>query len=252
MTKILLLILSVAFFITSCSPSNKTSFNDPLPVITTEENIEVTENHLDDIIFFGESTTYHLKSRGVLPDGTNTKQVWAPKSGTLMLDASICDCKIIYPESNEETSLKEALLRKKPKKMLLTFGLNGATIFINKGEAYFKYCYQKLINLICEASPNTEIIINSCFPIGKNMDMSRYSINSKELNSYIDTLNIWAKKLANENGLTFTDTAVLLKDSNGYLASSFQADDGYHLNTAAYNEILKFLNNDLQKRNKIK
>ena len=63
---------------------------------------EAQEDIIDKIIFLGESTTYHLKSRGVLSGGTQTTQVWAPKSGTLMLDTSTAHCRIVYPETNEK------------------------------------------------------------------------------------------------------------------------------------------------------
>ena len=232
----------LSFLLTLCACANLKPAESDIPVLITEENYSTTDTYLDDITFLGESTTYHLKSRGVLSGGKNTTQVWAPKSGTLMLDASICECRIIYPETKEELSLGEALKLKKPKYMLLTFGLNGATAFISKGEGYFKYCYQKLIDLIFEYSPDTKIIINSCFPIAKNMDMSRYTVDAKTLNAYIDTINGWARALASENGVFYTDTASRLKDEEGYLKPSLQAEDGYHLNESAYREILSYLN----------
>lgn len=245
MLKSILCLCVVSFILFSCAPNNID--NPSVPVIITEETGNEKKNYIDDITFLGESTTYHLKSRGVLSDGKNTKQVWAPKSGTLMLDASIGDCRIIYPDSQKEISLEEALKLKKPKMMLLTFGLNGATGFISRGESYFKFCYQKLIDMIKKSSPETEIIINSCYPIAKNMNMSHYTVDAKTLNSYIDTINLWAKSLAEENALIFTNSASALKDSDGYLSKSLQAEDGYHLNAEAYKAILKYLNKEIQK-----
>lgn len=245
-TSFICVILSTILALSACSKPTPDEID--IPVSITEENDILSDSYLDDITFLGESTTYHLKSRGVLSGGKNTTQVWAPKSGTLMLDASICECRIIYPETKEEISLEEALKRKKPKYMLLTFGLNGATAFISKGESYFRYCYQKLIDLICKCSPDTKIIINSSFPVAKSMDMSRYTIDSKTLNSYINTINGWAKALANENGALYTDTASRLKDREGYLKPSLQAEDGYHLNESAYREILSFLNENRYKK----
>lgn len=234
----------ILFTLTACGTVN--TVDPPLPVIVTEESDLKETNYIDTVTFFGESTTYHLKSRGVLSGGKNTLQVWGPKSGTLMLDPAINDCRIIYPETNEEISLEEALKRKRPETMLLTFGLNGATNFIARGDPYFKYCYQKLIDTIKKASPQTRIIINSCFPVAKNMDMSRYTIDSQVLNSYIDTLNKWAKEIAHTNNLQYTDSASVIKDEQGYLDARYQVDDGYHLNTEAYRLILKYLNENIQ------
>lgn len=245
--------LLITLALTSCSMNISDKSNMPLPVIATEEekesetSIKNKKSHIDDIIFLGESTTYHIKSRGVLSGGKETTQVWGPKSGTLMLDTTINDCRIIYPEDNLEMSLGEALKRKQPKIMLLTFGLNGAANFITRGESYFKFCYQKLIDEIKTNSQNTKIIINSCFPIAQNMDMSRYTVDAKGLNMYINTINEWARKLATENGLQYTDSASVLKDRDGYLSPQYQVEDGYHLNSEAYNVILNYLNDYLNK-----
>ena len=239
MPKITLVVFLALFIFSSCvAPS---PIESDLPAVLTEKNVIAEENYLDKIIFLGESTTYHLKSRGVLSGGTNTTQVWGPKSGTLMLDASISDCRIIYPESKEELALCEALKKKQPEYMMLTFGLNGATNFISHGSSYFKYCYQKLIDLISQSSPKTKIIINSCFPVAKNMDMKNYTIDAKTLNSYINTINGWAKELAEQNGVYYTDSSSAIKDNEGYLDSKYQVEDGFHLNANAYRKILQFI-----------
>ena len=200
-----------------------------------------SQDIIDEFVFLGESTTYHLKSRGVLSGGTQTKQVWAPKSGTLMLDPSTYNCRIIYPETDEELDLSEALKRKKPKYILLTFGLNGATKHVSRGEDYFKSCYSRLISTINSASPETVVILQSCFPVGKGMDMSSHSVSVSTLNQYIDTLNTWTRELASELSIKYLNTAPLLKDSEGFLKNEFQADDGYHLTREAYLEILNYI-----------
>ena len=246
MLKITLIFLISILLFTSCNVKNTNE--KPISVVINQESQSIACNTIDDVIFLGESTTYHIKSRGILAEGKNTKQVWAPKSGTLMLDPTIEDCMIVYPDTNEEISLKEAISRKKPKIIFLTFGLNGATNFIARGDSYFKYCYQKLIDIISDTSPDTRIIINSCFPIAKSMDMSRYTVDASVLNSYIDTLNIWACSIAEKNKAIFIDTASALKDKDGYLAQQYSVDDGYHLNAEAYRVILNILKNNLQNK----
>lgn len=244
------IIICVSLF--SCGVQSIADSN--IAVIATdlsESESSALENNkisIDDIIFLGESTTYHLKSRGVLSGGKETTQVWAPKSGTLMLDASISECRIVYPETGEELSLEAAIKRKKPMAMLFTFGLNGATDFNKRGEKYFKFCYQKLLDTVKAASPDTEIIINSCFPIAKSMDMSRYTVDARALNLYIDNINLWAQNLARENNLRYTDSASALKDAEGFLTPELQAEDGYHLNERAYELILKYLDNELKNK----
>ncbi len=198
-------------------------------------------SYIDSFIFIGESTTYHLKSRGVLSGGKNTKQIWAPKNGTMTLDLSVDKIKIVYGETGEELTFYEAAAKKRPKYVIMTFGLNGAVQNIARGEEYFKSCYKKLINAIKSASPDTKIIIQSAFPVAENMDMSAYSISQKTLNEYIDTINEWSYSLAKSENLRYLDTAEILKDENGNLKLEYQSGDGYHLTKEAYEKILYYI-----------
>ena len=205
------------------------------------QSTDAAQAYIDSFIFLGESTTYHLKSRGVLSGGVNTLQVWAPRSGTMMLDQSTAQARIIYPENDSEMDLSDAVALKKPKYMLLTFGLNGAVRSISRGEIYYKSCYAKLISTIKTASPDTVVIIQSCFPVAKNMDISSYEISVSELNRYIDTLNGWASELADEIGVQYLNTSKILKDEQGFLKEEYQVGDGYHLTRTAYEKILHYL-----------
>ena len=181
---------------------------------------DMGEDYIDSFIFLGESTTYHLKSRGVLKDGKNTKQVWAPKSGTVNLDTTVGSLKIVYPETGEELTVGEAVQRKKPQRILLTFGLNGAVEKIRRGEEYFRSCYLTLINAIRQGSPETVIILQSSFPISENMDMTNYSVDAATLMEYIRTINGWTAALAKDEGLGYLNTVEALVDEKGFLLSS--------------------------------
>ena len=209
--------------------------------IVLREGQDAGEEYIDSFIFLGESTTYHLKSRGVLKGGTKTTQVWSNKLGTINLDAGIASLKIVYPETGEELALSDALCRRRPERMILTFGLNGATDKIRRGEEYFRKCYLSLIDVIRASNPDTEIILQSCFPIGKGMDMSAYSVDAATLCSYIERINSWTLDLAESEGLKYLNTAETLKDGEGFLRAEYCADDGYHLNTAAYKDILWYI-----------
>lgn len=241
MLKILMLILIFTLTITGCSPSQCAQ---NITVNANESAIENDNGYINKIIFLGESTTYHLKSRGVLEGGTKTTQVWAPKSGTLMLDTSTHECRIMFPETNEELELSSAIKIKQPEYMMLTFGLNGASGFIKKGEQYFALCYQKLIDAIKSASPKTSVIINSCFPVAKNMDTTNYEIDTQTLNSYIDTINAWAKTIAKKNNLVYLNTSEVLKNHQGFLKEGYHTEDGFHLTAAAYKAILEYIKNN--------
>ncbi len=231
---------------TSAHSDSKASASDTQASLSPEavplpEGVDLGQEYIDAFVFLGESTTSHLKNRGVLSGGTNTKQVWSTKSGTLMLDSATAECQIVYPESGEELDLGAAMANKQPKYMLLTFGLNGAAGNVRRGASYFKGCYGELIDTLQAASPQTVIILNSCFPVAASMDMSNHSVSVEELNSYIDILNNWTSQLAAERGLGYLNSAEVLKDADGFLFEKYQAGDGYHLTKEAYIEILKYI-----------
>lgn len=231
-------ILSVSLI--SCKSSAPSDLSDRKTALM-QQTADMGQEYIDSLIFLGESTTYHMKSRGVLAGGQQTTQVWAPKSGTANLDSSAAHLKIVYPQTGEEISVGEAAKRAQPKRIILTFGLNGAVQKISAGEAFFRYCYMALINAILENSPNTEIILQSCFPIAADMDVSNYSVDVIGLLECIKTINCWTHALAEDEGLGYLNTAEALCDEGGFLKKRFDAGDGYHLNTQAYLVILRYI-----------
>ncbi len=249
------LILFIVLAITAsanigCSPeaptddteSRESLFDNSVPTFSPlPQTADAGMEYIDEFVFLGESTTYHLKSRGVLSGGTDTKQVWAPKSGTLMLDPTTSNARIIYPDSGEELDLSVAAARKKPKYILLTFGLNGAVSTVRHGENYFKDCYTELIDTLLTASPESIIILQACFPVSAAMDMSDFSINAETLNEYIDRINRWSCELSEQLGIGYLNTAEILKTDDGYLLPEYDAGDGYHLSREAYLQILKYM-----------
>ena len=80
---------------------------------TLLEGEDMGQSYIDSFIFIGESTTYHMKNRAVLSGGKDTKQIWAPRGGTMTLDLCVDNIKIVYPETSEELTFSEAAARKK-------------------------------------------------------------------------------------------------------------------------------------------
>lgn len=240
------LLLSVFLPLAACRatpslPTVQGTPTEPTSSAIVAESEETGEDYLDSFVFLGESTTYHLKSRGVLRGGTKTTQVWGTDNGTAMLDTAIASLRIRYPETDELLTIGEATKRKHPERIFLCFGLNGAVQFGKRGGDYFKECYRLLLNEIRTASPDTKIVIASCFPVAENMDMCRYSITLDELNAQIDEINAWALELCEEEGLPYLAVNEILKDEHGRLKMEYQNGDGHHLTRGAYLEILKYL-----------
>jgi hypothetical protein len=166
-----------------------------------QECEDLGQAYVDSFIFLGESTTYHLKNRGVLTEGTNTRQVWGTPSGTINLDTTIGTLKIVYPPTGELLTIGEAVRREQPRRMLLCFGLNGAVGNVRRGKEYFQGCYRILIDAIQKNSPTTEILLQSAFPVAKNMNMTHFSVDLDTLNAHIRTINAWTEELAEEYGI---------------------------------------------------
>ena len=202
--------------------------------VVLPESADKGQAYIDSMIFLGESTTAHLRSRGVLSGGTQTKQVWADASNTMMLSLEILKNKVIYPETGEVVTIPEAIARKKPAYIVLAFGVNGLSGFAQNQRLYAS-AYAKLIGAIHEQSPDTKVILQTVYPVGQNYEGAR------EVNQKIDLLNEWLPDIAKENGAYVVDTASCLKDDTGMLRSEYAQADGLHLTADAYRAILQYL-----------
>ena len=236
-------ILLFGLFLSGCTPRGGTEQEDEsmLPAASIQKGRDLGQAYIDSFIFFGESTTYHLKARGVLKDGIQTTQVWGPSSGTVNLDTTIGTLKIVYPKTGKELTFGEAIRREKPARILLCFGLNGAVSNVRRGKEYFQGCYRILIDAVKNNSPCTEIFLQSAFPVAENMDMTHFSCDLDTLNAHIRTINAWTEELALEYGIAYLNTAEALCDDQGRLRLEYQNGDGHHLTAAAYEKILYYI-----------
>lgn len=184
------------------------------------------------LCFLGDSLTAHLISREVLKGGRSTTQVLATRAGMLNLNSEITYAKVILPESGEAMTAAEAVAKKQPPILIITLGTDWGVSYLSADE--FKYCYSKLIKEIRRASPDTDIILQSIFPV---------SIDCKVLdNKRIDRANDWVKELCQDHGLKYLNTAEILKDGDGNLRRELcDSSDGIHLTRDAYIEILGYI-----------
>ena len=207
------------------------------PVLKETEDAGMA--YIDKMIFFGESTTTHLRARGVLSGGIETHQVWADSSGTKTLSSRILSEPILYPPTGESLTLSEALAKETPDYVVLSFGLNNIVHFVGNKDNYVNN-YNKLINAITEASPNTRIILQSVYPVSASCN--NFSVDGATVCAYTETLNEWLREIASTHeNVRFVDTASVLKAADGTLLSAYDNGDGVHLSTEAYNQILLYL-----------
>lgn len=225
----------------SASPSPEaTPEPSPSPVTTPPpvsgtilgETADMGQEYVDKFIFIGDSTTYGLKSYGMLSGGTETLQVWTPASGTLTLSQQSF-ATIVYPESGGEITIKAAAELKKPEYMLITLGVNGVSFM---DETSFKTEYTNLVRSVQEVSPDTKIIINSIYPTCSDYQ-HRDSISLEK----ILAANEWLKAVAEDTGVKYLDTISVLQGPDGYLPYELSNGDGIHLSPAGFTKVLDYL-----------
>ena len=243
---VLLLILTVVFIATK--PSNKpvkdpdktpaaNVSGDPVPPpeddgVTLPLTPDAGIAYQDKIIFVGDSLTAHLINREVLTGGTSTKQVWRCENNMMNLNSEVTSVKIIYPGTGEKMTVAEAAGKARPEIMIITLGTDWGVSYLSESE--FKDCYAGLIKAIQKASPKTEIILQSIFPVTAsctNLD-----------NTKIDAANKWVKAIAAENGCRYLDTQSVLKDDKNCLKAEYcNSSDGIHMGRNAYEVILQYI-----------
>ena len=190
--------------------------------------------YLDRIIFLGDSTTYGIGYYYTIgfQELCPPEQIWTPKSGTLTLSyQSIAT--IVYPETNEELRIAEAVARAKPDILLITLGVNGVSFM---DEDYFIREYSALVRSVQEASPETRIILNSMYPVAAS-----YRYQDDINNEKIRAANAWVERVAEETGCRFLYSYETLVGEDGYLPEISQNGDGIHLTGEAFTEVMHYI-----------
>lgn len=207
------------------TPQTTLDYLSLYPDTVLAETADAGQAYIDKLVFLGDSTTYGLRAYKMLAGGKDTTQVWTPKTGTLTLSqASFAT--IVYPETDEELTIADAVAKKKPEYLVITLGVNGVAFM---KEDYFKSEYKKIIDSVQTASPDTKIICQSIFPVAKTYARLE-SIN----NELIDAANKWICEIAAECGVKYLDTNSALRDADGWLPEDYHNGDGMHLQTNSF------------------
>lgn len=200
----------------------------------SEEDEGTSTSFLDTLTFLGDSTTAHMLSRAPLRDGTASKQVWVAKSRYLNLSSRITYEKIVCPENGKEMTIAEAAAAVRPAYLVITLGVDYGVYYYRNDQKTFALYYEKLIDAIAAASPETVIVLQSIFPVGRG--------SSVITNEMVDRANGTIAEIAARRNLVFVDAATHLKDSEGYLAPAYcYSEDGIHLTREAYEVIFENL-----------
>ena len=193
------------------------------------ETADAGDDYISKMVFIGDSTTYGLKAYDVL----DASQVWTPSSGTLALfNQSIAT--VVYPPTGEEIPITDAVGRAKPEYVVLTIGVNGVSMM---DEQQFKEQYTALVERMKSVSPDTKIICNSIYPVEAMYEAKDNGIN----NAVIDRANGWILQIAEATGTHFTNSASVLKGSDGKLVSDYGNGDGIHLSAVGFERVIDYL-----------
>ncbi len=190
---------------------------------------------LADFTFLGDSITAHMISRA----DVEPAQVWATKERYLNLDSRITYAKIVAPDTGKEERIAEVAARLQPPHLVITLGVDYGVYYYRNDLSLFAKYYEKLLDEIAAASPDTEIMLQSIFPVTaacKNLT-----------NEMIDNANRVIQEIAKKRDLCYLDTQSVLRDVDGFLKKEYcYSEDGIHLTSAAYDKILAYVSEKTQ------
>ena len=197
------------------------------------ETEDAGREYLDKIIFLGECTTYGIGYyyRHGYSELCPPTQVWTTSEGYMYL-AKHATTKIYYSLTGEKLSIPECAERSRPEILVITLGLNGFGAFT---EESYKGHYRDLVLSIWEASPGTEIILNTIYPVADS-----YEYQSLINNEKICEFNGWIESLAEEMGCRFLNGFEALA-VDGKLPENLQNGDGLHLAGEAYALVMQYI-----------
>lgn len=197
----------------------------PFSVVSRAASAEEITNGA---VFLGDSTTAHMKSRAAV----RADQVWATRQRYLNLDPRVTSAKIEV--NGAEMTIAEAAAHVRPRYLVITLGIDYGVYYYRDQPEKFRACYEKLLDVIGVASPETVLILQSVFPVGRTCRVVD--------NRMVDRANEVIRAIAVARGLYYLDSNAALKDDEGYLAPAYIADEaGIHLSAAGYKVVLENL-----------
>ncbi len=228
--KRLSIVLLLPLILYGCAaPSENT---DITTTVTDAEPQTAPSFSLERAVFLGDSNIAHLSSYGLVDESS----IWTGSERYLTLEPDVCRRAIVYPDTGKEMTVAEAVRLAKPDFLIITLGTDGA---LSLDRAGFRLSYISLIESIRSSNPDTEIIVQSIFPVRSAEINSRFK-DPKTANEKFEMSNAHLLEIAEEYDLSYIDTYSILQDSDGMLRAEYNTDhrDGYHLNRAGLSAML--------------
>lgn len=194
-----------------------------------------SSNSVASLTFLGDSITAHMASRA----NVDPAQIWVTKERYLNLDSHITQAKILAPDTGKEERIAEVAARIKPEKLIITLGIDYGVYYYRNDLSVFAKYYERLLDEIRAASPSTTVILQSIFPVAQSCKIVT--------NEMIDNANAVIREMAKRRDLCYLDTQSVLRDAHGFLKKEYcYSEDGIHLTSDAYKEILTYIHQKTQ------
>ena len=188
-----------------------------------------SDDPVDRMTFFGDSTTAHLALRGGIPQ----ERVWSGVGSTVLFETVNAVKCVHLQKENRDLSLAEAVALKKPRILVITVGVSGGAGRLSRES--FVSIYRELLLSVRKASPETKLLVQSLLPLS-DQSVKHYKRLTKEA---VAQANGWVRELCAELQIPYVDTHAKLIDPNtGYLKPEYQNDEYMHLTAQAYEVIL--------------
>ena len=188
-----------------------------------------SDDPVERMTFFGDSTTAHLALRGGIPQ----ERVWSGVGSTVLFETVNAVKCVHLQKENRDLSLAEAVALKKPRILVITVGVSGGAGRLSRES--FVSIYRELLLSVRKASPETKLLVQSLLPLS-DQSVKHYKRLTKEA---VVQANGWVGELCAELQIPYVDTHAKLIDPNtGYLKPEYQNDEYMHLTAQAYEVIL--------------
>ena len=185
------------------------------------------DGYQNSLTFLVDSTFVGLRTKQLV----EANQVWATSSGSMPI-GKLDSSNILYPNDGSEISPQNAAMVSKPKILVIGIGTDGLA---DVDQNTFVAVYDKLIENILSASPDTQIICMGLCSVTEDYNGKDLSVN------IMSDGNDWVKLVCRDTGAWYADVAENLGDGSGGLRASYAEANGKSLSGDGLQLVLEYL-----------
>lgn len=185
------------------------------------------DGYQNSLTFLVDSTFVGLRSKQLV----EANQVWATSSGSMPI-GKLDSSNILFPNDGSEISPQNAAMISKPKILVIGIGTDGLA---DVDQNTFVAVYDKLIENILSASPDTQIICMGLCSVTEDYNGKDLSVN------IMSDGNDWVKLVCRDTGAWYADVAENLGDGSGGLRASYAEANGKSLSGDGLQLVLEYL-----------